>query len=78
LFVYGAAKPQFKEAFLTELVKLCSKETLTIFIEDDINTIRGPPEKYSDNYSDKWPFSFNAVIDTFNLRELELSKRQFT
>ena len=38
VFVYGAAKTQFKEAFLTELVKLCSKKTLPILINGDFNT----------------------------------------
>ena len=64
--LYGAAQQQYKEAFLTELVQLCTKETLPILIG-------GPHEKNNANYSDRWPFLFNAIIDAFNLRELELS-----
>ena len=29
--VYGAAQDEFKEAFLTKLVQLCTKETLHIY-----------------------------------------------
>ncbi|WVZ62463.1 hypothetical protein U9M48_012212 [Paspalum notatum var. saurae] len=76
--VYGAAQQHFKEAFLTELVQLCMKETLPILIGGDFNIIREPTEKNNANYSDRWPFLFNAIIDAFNLRKLELSGRQFT
>ena len=44
----------------------------------DFNIIRSPTEKNNSNYSDRWPFLFNAVIDTLNLRELELTGRKFT
>jgi hypothetical protein len=70
----GAAQHHLKEAFLTELVQLCSKDTLPILIGGDFNII----EKNNANYNNRWPFLFNAIIDAFNLRELELSGRQFT
>ena len=35
-------------------------------------------EKNKDNVNPRWPFLFNAVIDTFDLREIELTGRQFT
>ena len=63
---YGAAQDDFKEAFLTELVQLCTKETLPIIIGGDFNIIRGPNEKNNSNYNDRWPFLFNAIIDAFN------------
>ena len=50
----------------------------TILIGGDFNIICGPHEKNNANYSDRWPFLFNAIIDAFNLRELELSGWQFT
>ena len=40
--VYGAAQQEFKEAFLSELVHVCTKETLPILIGGDFNIIRGP------------------------------------
>jgi endonuclease/exonuclease/phosphatase family metal-dependent hydrolase len=76
--LYGAAQQQYKEAFQTELVKLCTKETLPILIGGDFNIICGLHEKNSANFSDRLPFLLNAIIDAFNLRELELSGRQFT
>jgi len=44
----------------------------------DFNIIRSPEEKSTDNYNDRWPFLFNAIIDTLNLRELDLSGRKYT
>jgi hypothetical protein len=44
----------------------------------DFNIIRSPIEKNNSNYSDRWPFLFNAVIDSLNLRDLELTGRNFT
>ena len=29
-------------------------------------------------YDDKWPFLFNAIIDSLDLREIEMSGRKFT
>jgi hypothetical protein len=29
-------------------------------------------------YNHRWPFLFNAIIDSFNYREIELSGRQYT
>ena len=44
----------------------------------DFNIIRGPNEKNNDRYDDRWPSLFNAVINSLDLRELELSGRKFT
>ena len=76
--VYGPAQVDFKSQFLSELVRVCSKETLPVIIGGDFNIIRRPDEKNNDNYNDRWPFLFNAVIDTLNLRELEMAGRKFT
>ena len=54
------------------------KGNLPIIIGGDFNIIRRPDEKNNDNYSDRWPFMFNAVIDTLNLREIDLTGRKFT
>jgi hypothetical protein len=37
--VYGVAQQEYNEAFLTELVQLCTKETLTIILGGDFNMI---------------------------------------
>jgi hypothetical protein len=44
----------------------------------DFNIIRSPSEKYNSRYNDRWQFLFNAVINSLDLRELELSRRQYT
>ncbi|WVZ90647.1 hypothetical protein U9M48_036931 [Paspalum notatum var. saurae] len=65
IFIYGPAQEDHKQKFLTELAHLSSKETLPMLIGDDFNIMRGPQEK-------------SKVIDAYNLRELDLSGRQFT
>jgi len=45
-------------------------------IGGDFNIIPRPGEKNNNNYNDRWPFLFNAVIDTLNMRELEMSGRK--
>src|SRR5438105_279438 len=35
-------------------------------------------EKNNNRFNYHWPFLFNAIIDSFDLREIELTERQFT
>jgi hypothetical protein len=44
----------------------------------DFNIIRRKEDKNNDNFNPHWPFIFNAIIDSLDLRELGLSGRQFT
>jgi hypothetical protein len=44
----------------------------------DYNIVRNPQEKNNDRYDDRWPFLFNAIIDSLNLRELRLSNCKYT
>jgi exonuclease III len=60
------------------LVRVCSKESLPIIIGGDFNIIRNPDEKNTETFNDRWPFLFNAIIDTLNLRELDMSGRKFS
>ena len=76
--VYGAAQPEFKEKFLTELVQACRKESLPVLIGGDFNIIRNPSEKNNDKFDSRWPFLVNAIIDGLDLREIEMSGRKFT
>jgi exonuclease III len=76
--IYGPTQLDLKSYFLSELVRVCSKETLPIIIGGDFNIICTPDEKNDENYNDRWPFLFNAIIDTLNLRELEMAGRKFT
>jgi endonuclease/exonuclease/phosphatase family metal-dependent hydrolase len=76
--VYGAAQPEFKESFLTELVQACRGENLSLCIGGDFNIIRNSSEKNNDRFDERWPFLFNAVIDSLDLPEIEMSGRRFT
>jgi exonuclease III len=76
--VYGAAQPEYKEVFLTELVQACSKEKLPLCVGGDFNIIRNASEKNNNRFDGRWPFLFNAIIDGLDLREIEMSGRKFT
>ncbi|KAJ1292154.1 hypothetical protein BS78_02G370400 [Paspalum vaginatum] len=65
--VYGPAQDEYKAAFLTELVRANQQNSLPTLIGGNFNILRS-----------RWPFLFNVVIDSFDLREIELSGRQFT
>jgi hypothetical protein len=61
--VYGAAQPEFKESFLTELVQSCSNENLPLCIGGDFNIIRNSGEKNNDKFEERWPsFSTRSLI----------------
>jgi hypothetical protein len=76
--VYGPAQDDFKTAFLSKLVCTCQQNPLPTLIGGDFNIMRNNKEKNNDRYSDRWPFLFNAVIDSFDLWEIKLSGGQFT
>ena len=76
--LYGPAKDDFKLAFLSELICTCQQNPMPTLIGGDFNIMTHSKEKNKDNVNPRWPFLFNAVIDTFDLREIELTGRQFT
>ena len=76
--VYGAAQDEKKPDFLSELVRICEDETLPILVGGDFNIIRRQEEKNNDNFNPRWPFIFNAIIESLDLKEIELSGRQYT
>src|SRR6266540_3128220 len=76
--VYGPAQDDFKTAFLTELVRICQHNFLPTLLEGDFNMMCHSKEKNNNRFNYRWPFLFNAVIDSFDLREIELTGRQFT
>ena len=76
--VYGPAQDDFKPAFLAELVRTCQQNPLPTLIGGDFNIMRHSKEKNKTNFNPRWPFLFNAVIDSFDLWEIELTGRQFT
>ena len=76
--VYGPAQDEFKSAFLSELVRMFQKNPLPTLIGGDFNIMRHNKEKNKDNFNPRWLFLFNAVIDSFDLRAIDLTERQYT
>lgn len=76
--VYGAAQDEHKSAFLRELVNLAKNNPYPMLIGGDFNILRYQEEKNNDRFDTHWPFLFNAVIDSLDLREASMSGRQFT
>jgi endonuclease/exonuclease/phosphatase family metal-dependent hydrolase len=76
--VYGAAQEANKPEFLAELVRICESDTLPMTVGGDFNIIRRQEEKNNENFNPSWPFIFNAIIESLDLREIALSGRQFT
>jgi exonuclease III len=66
--VYGPAKQNRKEAFLSELAHICSRESLPFVIGGDFNIMRHLDDKNTDNFDTRWPNRFNAVIETLQLK----------
>ena len=76
--VCGPAQNDFKSAFLSELVCTCQQNPLPTLIGGDFNIMRHNKQKNKDNFNPRWLFLFNAVIDSFDLREIDLTERQYT
>jgi hypothetical protein len=47
-------------------------------IGGDFNIIRNSSEKNNDRFDERLPLLFNTVIDSLDLREIEMSGRRFT
>ena len=75
--VYGPAQDDFKSAFLSELIRTCQQNPWPTLIGGDFNIMRHSREKNINNFNPRWPFLFNAVIDSFDLREIDLTGRQY-
>ena len=76
MVVYGAAQQDRKREFLAELVRACSScANLPFMVGGDFNIIRNPSEKNNNRYN--WPRMFNTVIETLNLKEIEMSGRKY-
>jgi hypothetical protein len=64
--------------FHNELVQTCAKENDLFLVGGDFSIVRSPQEKNNERYDKWWPFLFNAIIDSLDLRELDLSNKKFT
>jgi hypothetical protein len=70
--VYGAAQDEYKASFLRELVNLSKNNPYPILIGGDFNLLRFRHEKSKGRFDDHWPFLFNVVIDSLDLREVSM------
>ena len=64
--------------FLADLIRICGNEWLPILVGGNFNIIRRRDEKNNDNFDGRWSFMFNTIIESLDLREIELSGRKFT
>ena len=77
--VYGAAQPELKPDFLADLVRICGNEQPPhLGGGGDFNIIRRKEEKNNDNFDGRWSFMFNTIIESLDLREIELPGRKFS
>jgi hypothetical protein len=76
--IYGAAQDRHKPSFLAELVRICENEMLPLLVGGDFNIIRRKEEKNNENFHARWPFIFNAIVESLDLREIALFGRKFT
>jgi hypothetical protein len=76
--VYGATQEEYKADFLRELDNLAKDNLYPILIGGDFNLLRFCHEKNKGRFDDHWPFLFNAIIDSLDLREVTMIERQFT
>lgn len=76
--VYEPAQEDHKQTFLTELASSCSHEQLPYVIGGDFNIMRRPEDKSTDKFDPKWPDLFNMVLEALDLREIKMSRQQFT
>jgi hypothetical protein len=76
--VYGATQEEYKADFLRELVNLAKDNPYPILIGGDFNLLRFRHEKSKHRFDDHWPFLFNPVIDSLDLREVAMIGRQFS
>jgi hypothetical protein len=74
--VYGAAQDNFKAEFLHELVNLAKDNPHPILIGGDFKLLRFQYEKSKGHFDSYWPFLFNAIIDSLDLREVSMAGRQ--
>jgi hypothetical protein len=78
VFVYGAAQEEDKEMFLSELAAVCSNQKNPMLIGGDFNILRFSFEKNKEMRRNKWSSLFNAIINSHDLREIDMSGGQYT
>jgi hypothetical protein len=76
--LYGAAQDKFKADFHGEMDNLAKDNPYPTIIGGDFNLLRFPHEKSRGYFDGHWPFLFNPIIDSLDLKEVSMTNRQFT
>ena len=78
VIIYGVAQECDKEEFLADLGLVCGDQTMPLLIGGDFNIIRFASEKNKAWRPSRWSDTFNSIINTYELRELDMDGGQFT
>jgi len=76
--VYGPAQEDKKDQFLTELAQICSNKKYHMLIGGDFNILKFSSEKNKSFHNNKHSDIFNSIINSFELRDLDISGGRFT
>jgi exonuclease III len=78
IIVYGATQEKDKEHFLRDLGEVCRDQNLPLLVGGDFNLLRGADDKNKSLRPNWWNDMFNYIVNTCDLREIDLSGEQFT
>jgi hypothetical protein len=78
VIVYGAAQDDEKDDFLTDLGDIYRDQSLPLLIGGDFNLLRGASEKNKTLKPSRWNDMFNYIINTCEMREIDMFGGQFT
>jgi hypothetical protein len=76
--IYRAAQEDRKEAFLSELVSLCSKIKETYIIVGDFNILRFSSDKNKKFLPTRFSDFFSTIINLSDLKEIYASRGKYT
>jgi hypothetical protein len=76
--VYGPAHEEKRELFLSELANICSNIKIPTLIGGDFNILRFSGEKNRNFSRNRFTDMFNWIINTFELRDLNLNGGMYT
>ena len=74
----GAAQDSDKDEFLTELGRVFSDQSVPLLVGGDFNLLRSSAEKNKPIQNKRWMDMFNAVIGTYEMREIHMTGGAYT
>ncbi|KAG2590773.1 hypothetical protein PVAP13_5NG412800, partial [Panicum virgatum] len=76
--VYGAARDERKDTFLSKLVSFCSRNRDPFIIWGDFNLVRFPSEKNKPMVVGRFTNCFNAIISAYELIDIHMTNGKYT